>query len=164
MDQQVVPNLPDFSTDRRRAAAAPANGCPRALALHVHPSARRCAVLSSREFEITGRPAAHACRLVAGIIDGIKCWPRAFAVLSRAVHRTAAASSCTCSDAAAEGRTDCPSSDAHWTDLFSVAAAHFRSCRAPLLCQALRRAACHARSYLCCMSVSLASKPSIGLI
>ena len=65
------------------------------------------------------------------------------------------------SDAAAEGRADCPGSGPHWTAIFSAAAADFRSTRALLHRLALRSTAWHARSYMCSMSRSLASRPSI---
>ena len=75
---------------------------------------------------LAGPLLARAVALLHGSI--LPDWhSRAFAPLQLQVHRTAAASSCTWSDAAAEGRADCPSSGPHCTDVFSTAAAHFRS-------------------------------------
>ena len=123
--------------------------------------ARRPAVGRFRGFECAGDAGQNALR-VSSILIVITSPPSGIsAPLQQTVHRPASASSCTWSNAAGDGRADCPSSGPHWPANFSAAAAAFCSSRALLRRLALRSTAWHARSYMYSMSSSLASKPSI---
>ena len=75
--------------------------------------------------ESAGDAASYAVRFnAARMVDSSQSSPR-ITPLQDCLHRAASASSCTRSDAAADGHADAPTSDAHQTDLFASTAAEF---------------------------------------
>ena len=97
-------------------------------------SCRRPPGGNDRDSECT-RDTGQSGWLVICMLIGISSPPSGIrALLQRRVHRPASASSVTCCTTASEGRTDCPSSGPHWTDIFTAAAVRFRSCCAVLRC------------------------------
>ena len=161
MCQQVRAGGRDRATNVRRAQGARSPTCPRAPSPHVHISARRRAVLLTREFVSAGGAAAHTCRRFAGSIPRRKCHLRREAQPGRP-----AASS---SSSLAGGGLQCslkpqPSHPTHCGRRRLKDAhrsRHFEQDGSAWSHQSLRSAKCHARSCVYCMSRSLASKPSI---
>ena len=114
---------------------------------------------NSQDTEPPDQAGQDAARLVTGPIVNTSPPSPGRAPLQHRVHRTAAASSGTWSEAASEDRTARLSSGPHWPAIFSAAAAYLRSGRALHHRQALHSAAWYAVSCVHCMSLSLPSKP-----